>query len=355
MQDDFYAQMQDWNGDRVVIRHDRPTGTWIFVALHDISIGPASGGTRMKVYDHPSEGLRDAMRLAEGMTCKWAASGFDYGGGKAVLAVPRRLEGPERQGLLRRYGRLIESLGGQFGTGVDLGTTPDDMAEVARETAHVHGVDRETWETVDAGPFTARGVYAGVLCTVQQLEGSGKLSGSKIHIQGVGSVGSQLAHYLHEAGAELLISDLDRERGERVAAEVGGRFLEGEAALSEPCDVYAPCAIGAVLNRDTIPRLGCRAVAGSANNQLADRQDADRLFDHGILYAPDYIVNAGGAIAFSMIRQGEGIPAIEARVDQIGRTLGEVFRDATQRRESPLEAAERRVKKVLEERRAKSL
>jgi leucine dehydrogenase len=351
MEHDFYAQMESWNGDRVVIRHDRATGSWIFVALHDITVGPASGGTRMKVYDHPSQGLRDAMRLAEGMTCKWAAIDFEYGGGKAVLAVPHKLQGQERQGLLRRYGRLVESLGGQFRTGVDLGTTPADMAEVARETAHVHGVDHETWETVDAGPFTARGVFAGVLRTVQQLQGGGDVSGSKIHVQGVGSVGGQLAHLLRQAGAELLISDLDHERGKSLADEVEGRFLESDAALSEACDVYAPCAVGATLNSDTIPHLGCRAVAGSANNQLAERQDAQRLVERGILYAPDYIVNAGGAIAFSMIRQGEETSAIEARIDRISETLGEIFEDATERGESPLDAATRRVKRVLEARR----
>jgi leucine dehydrogenase len=303
----------------------------------------------MKVYPSPAAGLQDAMRLAAGMTRKWAGVDFDYGGGKAVLAVKGQLEGEERAGLLTRYGRLLESLHGAFGTGPDLGTTPEDMLVISQVTSHVHGVDRETGRTIDPGPFTARGVFAGIRAAVKHEYRVDDLTGRVIHVQGVGDVGAPLARMLKESGAQLVLSDLDTRRAESLAEELGGtEAFEPHTAYEAPCDVYAPCAVGATLNGESIPELKCRVIVGSANNQLQDPEDADRLFERGILYAPDYIVNAGGALAFAL--QNSGITAeaeINERVDAIGTSLSEILAEARAANESPVYAAERAVERRL--------
>ena len=237
--------IEAWEGVGVIVRYDRPTGAWIFIALHNDTLGPCMGGTRMKVYPSPAIGLEDAMRLAEGMTYKWAAVDVSYGGGKAVLAVPRVLEGEERDSFLTRYGQLLESLNGVFGTGVDMGTTPEDMLVISRVTSRVHGVDFQTGDVIDPGPYTARGVFAGIRAAVKRAFGSEGLRGKVVHIQGVGDVGAPLARMLKQAGAELRFSDIDTRRAETLAEELGGaQTFEPHTAYLTPCDVYAPCAVG---------------------------------------------------------------------------------------------------------------
>ncbi len=343
--------IETWDGIGVVIRYDAETETWIFVALHSDRLGAPSGGTRMKVYSGPAAGLRDAMRLARGMTHKWAAVGLDHGGGKAVLALSRPLQPDERTGLLRRYGQLINSLHGSFGTGPDLGTTPDDMIVIAQETEYVHGVDRAAGTCIDPGPFTAMGVFAGIKASVQHVFGSGDLTGRVVHVQGVGDVGDPLARLLKEAGADLILSDLDTRRAERLSEELGGsEVFEPHTAYGAACDVYAPCAVGGTLNSETIPELKCRIVAGSANNQLESPEHSQALHDRGILYAPDYIVNAGGAVALGLITRGEKDREIlRARVNQIEQSLLEILEEAAKRDESPVQAAAQIVAKRLSE------
>jgi leucine dehydrogenase len=302
----------------------------------------------MRVYSGPAEGLADAQRLAEGMTQKWAALDLPFGGGKAVLAVPRALAGAEREGLLRRYGVLLESLSGGFQTGVDLGTTPADMAVVGQVTRNVHGVDFSDGSTIDPGPFTARGVLRGIEAALEAVFGDSEPAGRTILVQGLGDVGLPLARLLAEAGASLLVSDLVPERTKQAAAEMGATVVDPEAILSTTCDVYAPCATGGVLDRETIPVLACRIVAGSANVQLAEPTDAERLHERRILYAPDYIVNGGGAGAFGLLALGvQDRARILAKVDGIGTALREIFREAAERGESPVHAAGRRVERIL--------
>jgi leucine dehydrogenase len=343
--------IEEWSGESVVARYDRAAQTWMFIAIHDTTLGAAMGGCRMKVYAGPDEALRDAMRLAEGMTYKWATIGFDLGGGKSVLAVPRRLEGTERDGLFRRFGRLIDSLKGAYACGPDLGTTPEDMAMIARETPFVHGGTRRG-ETADPGPYTALGVWAGMRAAVRQVFGSGELTGRSVLIEGVGDVGIPLARMLRESGARILVSDIDAERAAAVAAEVGGEVVAAERVYQTPCDVYAPCAVGATLNAGTIPELQCRIVAGSANNQLSEPEDGERLHDRGILYAPDYVINAGGATALPLLGSGEQTEQqIRERIEGFEGALDEIFSEAAEGGESPLHAAVRRVERVLDARR----
>jgi len=339
--------IQQWSGECVITTFDRDTASWIFVAIHDTTLGPAMGGCRMKSYATPAEGLRDAMRLAEGMTYKWAAIGFDLGGGKSVLAVPAPLDAEARRGLLRRFGRLVASLRGAYALGPDLGTTPEDMAVIGDVTEHVHGYDRRTGAAVDPGPFTALGTYVGIRAALARAFGSPEVAGRTVLIEGVGDVGEPLARLCAEAGATVLLSDLRSARAEGVAREIGARSVPAGEVYATPCDVYAPCAVGATLNERSIPLLACRAVAGCANNQLSEPLDADRLHDRGILYAPDYVINAGGATALPLLGRGWSEDEVRARIQGLEGTLREIFEQAGAANESPYHAAQRMVEKVL--------
>ena len=315
-----------WNGQALLERDDPETGATIIIALHSSRLGPPSGGTRMKTYPDLAAARRDAERLSEGMTYKWAAAGFPRGGGKAVLAVPPGLQGDARDGLLRRYGALIQDLGGRFWTGADVGTSSRDMDVIAETGApYVFSRTPSHGGAGDSSGWTALGVEAGIRSTCAQLYGDPSLSGRRIVVQGAGSVGSALIERLRAAGASITFSDVDeasvrRHRGEGLA------FVEPAAVLETPCDVLAPCALGGVLTADTIPRLNCRAVAGAANNQLGGPEDAERLRARGILYAPDYVINAGGAVG---ITGQEALGWSEERARQevlrIGATLERVY------------------------------
>ena len=342
--------IEAWDGEAVVSRYDRDSGTWFLIAIHDSRLGMPVGGCRMRLYETPEDGLLDAMRLAESMTYKWASNDVPFGGGKAVLAPGEPLNGERREGVLRRFGGLLRSLNGSFATGVDLGTTPADMEVLAQETRHVLGV-LPSGEAIDPGPYTALGVFAGIGVVLAHLFGNEDARGRTVLIQGLGDVGLPLARMLHDAGAELLLCDLDGARAEAIANELSARVVAAEDVSRTACDVFAPCAIGAVLNADTVPELQCRGVAGSANNQLGSEADADALHARGILYAPDYLVNAGGAISFGLIYRGIDDPAvIRARVLGISESLDEVLREAERRRESPERAARRKAELTLAER-----
>jgi len=344
--------IQSWPGECVVSAFDHETGTWIFIAIHDTTLGPAMGGCRMKTYAAPADGLRDAMRLAEGMTCKWAVIGFDLGGGKSVLAVPRPLDGAARRGLLLRFGRLVASLRGAYAMGPDLGTTPEDMAVIGGVTEHVHGYDRRTGTALDPGPYTALGTFVGMRAALAHAFGSAEFRGRTVLIQGVGDVGVPLARRCADAGATLLLSDADSARATRVAGELGARTVPAEEVYITPCDVYAPCAVGGTINARSVPQLACRIVAGCANNQLGEAADADRLHARGILYAPDYVINAGGATALPLLGHGSSDEEVQLRIRGFEGTLTRIFEEATSRSESPHRAAQRMVDTVLEVRRA---
>lgn len=344
----FLDILEDWDGVGVVVRRDRPTGAWIFVVLDDDTLGPATGGCRMKVYPRPEDGLVDALRLAEGMTYKWAAMDFPFGGGKAVLAVPRPLSGDDRRGLLRRFGELLSSLGGRFGTGADLGTTTEDMRTIAEVCPYVIGVHGRSEGPMDPSPFTALGVFEGIQAALGHRHGDGSPVGRSVLIQGVGAVGGSLAERLAEAGAAVLVADLDRGRAEAIARRVGGSVVDAAAVYDTDCDVYAPCAVGATLDEKTIPRLRCGIVAGAANNQLRTPGDARLLHERGILYAPDFVINGGGAMAFTLIYQGEDrIAELERRVRSIGAHLEAIFGEAARDGSSPAEAARRHAERIL--------
>ena len=347
MSESLESLIQGWDGLGVVSSYHAGTGSWIFVALHDDTLGRPTGGCRLKEYDSPAAALLDAMRLAEGMTWKWAAMNFPYGGGKSVLAVPGRLDGKARRSLFTRFGKILNGLNGAYGVGEDLGTTPEDMAFLATVTPHVAGSGRGGLPP-DPGPFTAAGVHEGILAAVEHLGGTRAMSGKTVLVQGAGDVGGPLSRLLAGSGAKVLISDLDGGRASAVADACGGETVDPAAVYGTPCDVYAPCAIGATINERTIPRLRCRIVAGSANNQLEVVADAERLRVRGILYAPDYVINGGGAMAFGLMEDGISDPGeLDSRVRAIGGTLAEIFRDAAARGASPVDSARALALKAL--------
>ena len=324
---DLERILASWHGEQVVVHHDAATGSWIFVCVHSRRLGPAAGGTRMKVYASPAEALLDGTRLAQGMTVKFAVSGFAFGGGKTVIAVAELPRGAERAALLRRYGETVASLGGSFWTGADMNTTPADLDVVAETCPYVFGRSAENGGSGEPGPTTARGVFHGIQASLAHALGSPAPSGRTVLVQGVGSVGARLAELLADAGATVLVTDVDASRADEVAERLGARVVAPAEALRTECDVYAPCATGATLSARTIPGLRCRVVAGAANNQLESPEDADRLRERGILYAPDYVINAGGIFHYVGIEVlGWDDQALEQALQGIGDTLAEVFR-----------------------------
>jgi leucine dehydrogenase len=333
----FEELLREWDGEEAVVRFDRESGAWMFVCVHSTVRGPAGGGTRLRVYAEPSDGLADAMRLSAAMTQKMAVADMPRGGGKAVLAVPELPAGETRRRLLLRYGDLVASLRGTFHTAGDMNISPADLDVVAERCEFVFGT---TGRGGNSGRGTARGVLHGIRASVEHLFGSPDLGGRTVLVQGVGAVGADLAGWLAEAGARVLVTDVDAELAGRVAGPIGAAVIAADAAIATECDVYAPCAVGGTLDADSVPRLRCRIVAGSANNQLATPEDAERLHGAGILYAPDYVINAGGVLQLLGLEglgwdEGE----LERRLAGIGDTLRTIYAEADEEGIAPETAA----------------
>jgi leucine dehydrogenase len=333
--------IRSWDGEEVVVHYDHPSGTWMFICVHSTQRGPAGGGTRMNSYPTPADGLADAMRLSSAMTMKMAATDVPFGGAKAVLAVPEIPTGDERRRLLLRFGDLAASLGETFNTGPDVNTTIADMDVIGERHSHVFCRSEVNGGSGDPGPYTARGVFHGIRASVAEVFGSPSLEGRSVLVQGVGDVGARLVTELTGGGARVLVTDIDPRRARAVAEQVGAEIVTPERAMEVECDVYAPCALGGTLNAHTIPRLRCRIVAGSANNQLAEPEDAERLQAAGILYAPDYVINAGGVIhAWGIEGLGWDNATVESRLAGIADSLAEIYARADSEGITTEEAAE---------------
>jgi leucine dehydrogenase len=301
---------------------DRRTGLKSIIAVHSTALGPAFGGCRMCPYASEEEALRDALRLSRGMSYKNALAELPYGGGKAViLGDPRHDKRPE---LFEAFGRAVQSLGGRYITAEDVGTSVEDMQAAARTTEFVSGIPKtEGYRGGDPSPKTAYGVFQGMRAAVEvglKLTG---LQGLRVAVQGVGNVGYHLCRLLREAGARLLVADVRAENVERAKREFAASAVPPGEILTQPADVLAPCALGSTLNAKTIPDIKAKIVAGAANNQLATEADGERLHRRGILYAPDYVVNAGGIISVAAERDATASePEVMARIGRIyERTL----------------------------------
>jgi leucine dehydrogenase len=331
----FEDLLRSWEGEEAVIRFDSDSGAWMFVCIHSTARGPSGGGTRMRVYPTPADGLADAMRLSGAMTLKFAAADIPRGGGKAVLAVPELPTGDARRRLLLRYGDLVNALGGTYRTAGDMNITPSDLDVVAERCPYVYGT---TGRGGNSGRGTAIGTLHAIRATVDHAFGSADLAGKRVLVQGAGSVGADLVRLLQANGARVLVSDVDESR----AVTTGATVVAPADVIGTECDLYSPCAVGGTLNAETIPQLRCRAVAGCANNQLAEPSDADRLWAAGILYAPDYVVNAGGVIQLVGLEdEGWSEDELEQNLARIGDTLRTLFAAAAAEGITPAAAAER--------------
>lgn len=313
--------------EQVVFGHDVPTGMRAIIALHSSVLGPAAGGCRLWPYATSGEAVADVLRLSRGMSYKNALAGVPFGGGKAVLIGEPRRKTPE---LFEAFGRCVDSLGGRYVTAEDVGTNTADMAHVARATRFVAGLGRAPGEAGgDPGPKTALGVFLGIKAAVKFRLGRADLAGVSVAVQGAGGVGYHLCRLLAEAGAQLRVADLRPAVVQRVAEEFRARPVGVEQVLFEDVDVLSPCALGAVLTPQSIPRLRARVIAGAANNQLAQGEDGRGLPAAGILYAPDYVLNAGGIMSVSREYHGGATEAqVIADIQGIPVRLTEIFERA---------------------------
>ncbi len=290
-----FVEMTAHGHEQVVLCRNPEVGLKAIIAIHDTTLGPSLGGCRFYDYASDADAMRDVLRLSRGMTYKAAVAGLDLGGGKSVIIGDRSLKS---EGLFRAFGRHIESLGGRYITAEDMNTNVEDMNDIARETRHVMGRGAHLGGSGDPSPVTAWGVFHGIRACLDVAYGSSDVSGRKVAIQGVGNVGYHLARHLHEHGARIIVSDINNRHVRRAVEEFGAQVVEGEDIFEVECDVFAPCAIGGIVNRHTIPMLRCPIVAGGANNILEDEEvDAERLGTRDILYGPDYVVNAGGLMS----------------------------------------------------------
>lgn len=294
-----------------------------FIAIHSTKLGPAVGGTRLWKYENDEAAIKDLSRLARGMTYKNALAGIPFGGGKSIVLRP---DGEfDRAKIFRAHGRFVETFAGRYITAEDVGTSPADMEFVRIETNHVAGL---LGKSGDPSPVTARGVFRALQAAANHRWGSDDIAGRTVAVQGCGSVGYYLASNLHRAGARLIVSDVDPSKVERVMKDFGGQSVAPQEIYSTPADIFAPCALGGIINDETIPQLKVEIVVGGANNQLLEPRHGDELARRGVLYAPDYAANAGGMISGCRELLGWEASQSAAKVEEIYDTLIGIFRMA---------------------------
>lgn len=346
---DIFEMMDKYGHEQVIFCRHRGSGLKAIIAIHNTTMGPALGGCRMAPYPSTDEALEDVLRLSRGMTYKCGAADVDFGGGKAVIiGDPKRDKSPE---LFRAFGRFVGGLNGRFFTGTDMGTSPEDFVHAARESKCFVGLPESFGGSGDTSVPTAFGVLQGMKATAMVLWGSESLAGRTVAVQGVGKVGARLVRLLVEEGARCLIADVDERRVDALREEfpdaVEGVDVATVHAVS--CDIFAPCAGGGVINDKTIEELKCRAVVGSANNQLEDDRHGDRLHERGILYAPDYLVNAGGLIQVADELSGYNEERVMAKTRSIYDMLLKIYRLSEEKDIPTYRAADRLVAKRMEQ------
>ncbi|MFP5519979.1 MAG: Glu/Leu/Phe/Val dehydrogenase dimerization domain-containing protein [Bdellovibrionia bacterium] len=278
--------------EQVVFCHDPQSGLKAIIAIHNTALGPALGGTRMWNYKNEDEALIDVLRLSKGMTYKAAAAGLNLGGGKAVIIGDSKKD--KSEAMFRAFGQFVNSLNGRYITAEDVGTNVQDMEHIYMETPWVTGIPKDFGGSGDPSPYTAHGVLMGIKATAKEKFNADNLKGMRIAVQGLGNVGSHLVKYLYEEGAVVTVSDIDMARVKLNVDKFGVKAVAPDEIVATECEIFAPCALGAVVNDQTITKLKCNAIAGGANNILAEARHGDQLKELGILYAPDYVVNAGG-------------------------------------------------------------
>jgi leucine dehydrogenase len=326
--------------ERVVKCQDPESGLKAVIAIHDTTLGPALGGLRMWPYATWDDAIFDVLRLSKGMTYKSAVADTGLGGGKSVIIGNPKTD--KTEALFRAMGRFVDSQEGQYITAEDVGTCVDDMVIVREETKYVTGLPRSMGSSGDPSPWTALGTFLGIKACLEEVFGSGDFTDRTVAIQGCGHVGQYLADHLHEAGAKLIIADISQDKVNAVAQKTGAKIVDATEIVSTKCDVFAPCALGAIINDESLPTLNTKIVAGAANNVLLGEEHGQRLKEAGILYAPDYVINAGGIINVSIEVEGEydeeksrqkveNIYVALKRVFEISRTEGISTNEASNR------------------------
>jgi leucine dehydrogenase len=341
-QQGIFDRIAEMGHEQLVISSDPSAGSRGLVAIHSTTRGPALGGTRFWSYASDEEAIIDALRLARGMTYKNAVAGLNLGGGKSVIIGDNRTQ--NRETLFRAHGRFVEGLGGRYITAEDVGTSTSDMEFVHMETDYVTGL---AGKSGDPSPVTAHGVFRAVQASARFHWGSDDLSGKTVAVQGAGHVGYYLARELHEAGAKLIVTDIDPERVKRVVNDFGARAVKPNEIYGVQADIFSPCALGGIINDDTLPQLKVEIVAGATNNQLLEERHGDALEERGILYAPDYVANAGGVInVYGELAGWDAERALRKADDIYDTTLG-VFEIARSEGIPTYEAADRLAERRL--------
>jgi leucine dehydrogenase len=343
----IFEQLQSRAHEQVVFCHDAVTGLRAIVAIHDTTLGPALGGTRMWSYATDGDALVDALRLSRGMTYKAAAAGLNLGGGKAVIIGNSKTDKNEM--LFRSYGRFIQGLGGRYITAEDVGTTVQDMEWVRMETDSVVGISRSLGGSGDPSPFTALGVFVSIKAALKKQTGSESLAGRTVAIQGVGHVGYHLVKHVVQAGGRAVVTDVWADALTKVTTDFPSvEVVDRDAIYDVDCDVYAPCALGATINDDTVPRIKASIVCGCANNVLKEDRHAKALEDRGILYAPDYVVNAGGLMNVANELEGYNSDRATQQVQGIYDIITRIFAIASDEGITTALAADRLAERRIE-------
>ncbi|ERJ11584.1 Leu/Phe/Val dehydrogenase [Haloplasma contractile] len=329
-----FDYMSKYGYEQMVYFYDKETGLKGITCIHDTTLGPALGGTRLWNYATEEEAEVDVLRLARGMTYKAAAAGLNLGGGKTVLIGDA--DKVKSEAYWRAFGRYVQSLNGRYITAEDVNTSPDDMDYVAMETDYITGLAKTSG---DPSPYTAYGVFVGIKATCKERLGVDTVEGIKVAVQGVGHVGYYLVKYLIEEGAVVTITDIKQDNIDRVTNDFDVTVVDPDAIYTVDCDVYAPCALGATVNDDTIDGFKCKVIAGAANNVLKDERHGKILEEHGILYAPDYVINAGGLINVYQEILGYDADEAKKKTERIYDRLLDIYRIAKENNMTTVEAA----------------
>ncbi|WLD91975.1 branched-chain amino acid dehydrogenase [Alkalihalobacillus sp. AL-G] len=329
---EIFKYMETYDYEQMVVCQDKQSGLKAIICIHDTTLGPALGGTRMWTYETEDAAFEDALRLAKGMTYKNAAAGLNLGGGKTVIIGDPRTDKNEE--MFRAFGRFIHGLNGRYITAEDVGTTVADMDLIRQETEFVTGVSPAFGSSGNPSPVTAYGVYRGMKAAAKAAFGTDSLEGKVIAVQGVGNVAYNLCKHLHGEGAQLIVTDINKEAVQRAVEDFGAKAVDPDEIYSVDCDIYAPCALGATVNDDTIPQLKAKVIAGAANNQLKDTKHGDQIHEMGIAYAPDYVINAGGVINVADELYGYDRERAMKKVETIYDNISRVF-DISQRDNIP--------------------
>jgi leucine dehydrogenase len=349
----FWTEPDFDDHESVSVVRDRASGLTAIIAIHSTHLGPAAGGTRFWHYADPAHAMRDALRLSRGMSYKNAMAELPMGGGKAVILADAK--GTKTPALLAAFGDAVESMGGRYVTAEDVGMSEADMVAIAKRTDHVSGLPATDGSAAggDPGPFTAMGIYHGIKAAVAHKLGKKSVKGVHVAVQGAGSVGGGVARLLHRDGARLTVADVDKDRAKTLAKELDAAVVAPDAIMSVGCDVFSPNALGAILDEAGIARLDCAVVAGGANNQLARPEHGAALAERGILYAPDYVINAGGIISVTLehLARRNGahcdINEVRKRLAQIPDRLVAIWKESEASGISPDVVADRMAQKLI--------